>query len=225
MRPPAVDSPWGARISRARALAGARPEARDALEFFARLAALQQTLTAQYSSADTALPELLRWLERNAPAPIAEAAWNAGPWPQLLGSYLTANPQTAFCVEALLHAFPPDPCPGCPGPPVVSLLREAGHGSRRSYVCGTCLKQSPAWRLGCHACGETDLQQMSVYRTDATDPARIDACESCRTYLKTIDLTKDATACPMADDLGSVTLDLWAREQGYHRPRPNLLRL
>jgi FdhE protein len=80
-------------------------------------------------------------------------------------------------------------------------------------------------RLGCDACGESDVQKMSVYRTDATDPARIDACDSCRTYLKTIDLTKDATACPIADDLASVTLDLWAREQGYRRGRPNLLRL
>ena len=225
MRPPVVESRWAARISRARALAGGRPEARDALEFFAGLTAEQQTLSLQYSTAHAALPVFLRWLERNAPAPIAEAAWNASPWPQLLDGYPTANPQAAFCVEALLHAFPPDSCPGCSGPPVVSLLRDAAHGSRRSYVCGTCLKESPASRLGCVACGETTVEKLAVYRTDALDPARIDACDSCRTYLKTIDLTKDATACPIADDLGSVTLDLWAREQGYHRPRPNLLRL
>lgn len=217
MRPPVVESPWAARISRARALAGARPEARDALEFFAGLTAQQQTLSSQYSTANAALPEFLRWLERNAPAPIAEAATRYDGRP--------VDAPSEFIAEALLHAFPSDPCPGCSGPPVVSLLREAGHGSRRSYVCGTCLKESPALRLGCHACGETNVDKLQVYRTDATDPARIDACDACRTYLKTIDLTKDATACPIADDLGSVTLDLWAREQGYWRGRQNLLRL
>ena len=217
MRLPVVESRWQARIARARQLAATRTEAREALDFFADLAAFQRILAANHRSPDSALPYYLDWLEHHAPNPIADAA-----------TYYVGEPTDAaeaFICEALLHVFPPDPCPDCEGPPVVSLLRDAAHGSRRSHVCGTCLKESPASRLGCHACGESDLEKMSVYRTDATDPARIDACDSCRTYLKTIDLTKDATACPIADDLASVTLDLWARESGYHRARPNLLRL
>jgi FdhE protein len=213
----ATDTRWEARIARARHLASIRPEASDALAFFADLATLLQSIAAGHHSSRSAMPEYLRWLQRNAPGPIAEAATRydgAG-----------GDAASAFIGEALLHVFPPDPCPDCEGPPVVSLLRDAAHGSRRSHVCGTCLRESAAMRLGCDACGESDVQKMSVYRTDATDPARIDACDSCRTYLKTIDLTKDATACPIADDLASVTLDLWAREQGYRRGRPNLLRL
>jgi FdhE protein len=192
-----------------------RPEAREPLEFFASLAGQLQSLVVHHRTAESALPDYVRWLERHAPPPIAEAA----------ESYRDAStgPAFEFIGSSLTQAFPIHPCPDCAGPPVVSLLRDAAHGSRRTHVCGGCLAESPAQRLGCHACGETDLQKMSVYRTDATDPARIDACESCRTYLKTIDLTRDATACPIADDLASVTLDLWAREQGYHRPRPNLL--
>ena len=45
------------------------------------------------------------------------------------------------------------------------------------------------------------------------------------TYVKTIDLTRDGLAVPVVDDLASVTLDLWARERGYQRLYPNLLRL
>jgi FdhE protein len=192
-----------------------RPEARQALEFFASLAGQLQSLAVHHRTAESALPYYLRWLEEHAPLPIAEAAEGY--------SAASTGPSSEFIRNSLIHAFPIDPCPDCAGPPVVSLLRDAAHGSRRTNVCGGCLAESPAQRLGCHACGETDLQKMAVYRTEATDPARIDACDSCRTYLKTIDLTKDATACPIADDLASVTLDLWAREQGYHRPRPNLL--
>ena len=69
------------------------------------------------------------------------------------------------------------------------------------------------------------MDRLPIYRSEATEPARIDACDACHTYVKTIDLTRDGSACPIADDLASVSLDLWARDHGYRRVRPNLLRL
>jgi len=151
------------------------------------------------------------------------------PWPQLRDDYAAATAAglespAMFAFEALVHVFPPNPCPH-DGPPMVSLLREAGHGSRRSYVCGVCLAETPAPRLGCVACGEAGVDRLPIYRSDATEPARIDACDTCHAYVKTIDLTRNGAACPIADDLATVPLDLWAREHGYHRVRPNLLRL
>ena len=217
MQPRSVESRWAARIDRARHLATTRPEAAEALAFFAELTAFQQSLVENHPTMASAFPDYLRWLERNAPAPIAEAAAR-------YDGTLSDAP-SEFIHDALLNAFPPDSCPDCAGPPVVSLLREAGHGAKRSYVCGACLRESPGLRLGCRACGETALEKLAVFRSEETDPARIDACESCRVYVKTIDLTRDGSACPIADDLASVTLDLWAREQGYRRARPNLLRL
>ena len=221
-------------------MAGARPEARAALAFYAELAAWQQSLAHSHDTAASALTAYLEWLQRNAPPPIAEASLgiesSATPWESLLEKYPDAGDDAhAFIVEGLLQAFPIDPCPFCsgppspglrgPSPPVVSVLRDAAHGSRRSNVCGVCLNESPAPRLGCLSCGETDVDKLPVFRTEATDPARIDACDSCHGYVKTIDLTRDALACLIADDLASVSLDLWAREQGYQRVRPNLLRL
>lgn len=220
MRPPVAESRWTARSTRARELAAARPEARDALDFLARLAALQLTLATQYRSVDAAIRPYLEWLRANAPPPIARTAAQI--------TTLPADPPIetaeAFIVEALLQVFPPEPCPYC-STPVVSLLREAGHGSRRSRVCGVCLAESAAPRLGCPACGEQRVEALPIFRSDATEPARIDACDTCRAYTKTIDLTRDGAACPIADDVASVSLDLWARAQGYHRARPNLLRL
>ncbi len=224
---------WDARLARAFDLAAARPVARTALEFLARLTAFQQSLPGRHADAPSALPDYLRWIESNAPAPAAAEAARlreaATPWPQLIADYQAATPATLdspamFLVETLLHVFPPNPC-AHEGLPMVSLLREAGHGSRRSHVCGTCLAETPAARLGCIACGEHRVDALPVFRSEETEPARIDACDTCHGYIKTIDLTRDGSACPIADDLATVSLDLWAREHGYHRVRPNLLRL
>jgi FdhE protein len=228
-----ADARWDARLARAFDLAAARPETRTALEFLAQLTAFQQSLLGTHTDAPSALDDYLQWIERHAPAPAATEALRlrqaSTPWPQLMEDYRAATPgvldsPTMFLIEALLHVFPPHPC-AHDGIPMVSLLREAGHGSRRSNVCGACLAEAPAPRLGCLACGETRVEVLPVFRTDAMDPARIDACDTCRSYVKTIDLTRDGSACPIADDLASVSLDLWARGQGYHRVRPNLLRL
>ena len=116
-------------------------------------------------------------------------------------------------------------CPACSGKPVVGVLREEGQSARRSLVCGRCFTEWPWPRIVCPACGEDEFAKLPVYRSDAFAGARIDACDSCRTYLKTIDLSKDALAIPVVDELAAVPLDLWAREQGYTKLRPNLLRM
>ena len=77
----------------------------------------------------------------------------------------------------------------------------------------------------CPACGEQQFDALPVYTAEQFAHVRIDACESCRRYLKTIDMTKNGLAVPIVDDLASVSLDLWARERGYTRLRPNLLRM
>lgn len=116
-------------------------------------------------------------------------------------------------------------CVVCGDRPVVAVLREHGHGARRSVVCGFCLAEWVVPRVECVWCGETRFDKLSNYRADEFPTARIDTCESCRTYIKTIDLARDGTAVPVVDDLATLALDLWARQQGYTRCRPNLLRL
>jgi formate dehydrogenase maturation protein FdhE len=116
-------------------------------------------------------------------------------------------------------------CPLCGGIPLLSILREEGHGARRMLLCGLCLNEWPSLRLVCTACGEASFEKLPVYRAEEFDGARIDVCESCQAYFKTIDLTRDGNAEPVVDDLATLPLDLWARDKGYHRARPNLLRI
>jgi FdhE protein len=116
-------------------------------------------------------------------------------------------------------------CPCCSGEPVVGVLREEGQSARRSLVCGSCLHEWSWPRIVCPACGEDQFESLPVYQSETLPAARVDACDTCKTYLKTIDLSKDGLAIPVVDDLASIALDLWAREQGYTKLRANLLRM
>ena len=52
---------------------------------------------------------------------------------------------------------------------------------------------------------------------------RIEACRTCRHYLKSVDLRVVGLAVPLVEDLATVELDLWAAEQGLEKIVPNVL--
>jgi FdhE protein len=116
-------------------------------------------------------------------------------------------------------------CPVCGGHPIVATLRERAHGARRSLICGFCLTEWPTPRAVCPFCGENDFNALQIYRAEEFPDIRIDACRSCETYVKTIDLTVNGAAIPIVDDLASLAMDLWAAGRGYRKVRANLLRL
>jgi FdhE protein len=194
----------------------------------------------------------LDWLRGHAPSPLAAAAaeGRARPlqgWKRLLARRVEEGQSdedgpTAFIVEAVLQPFVERAaqtaevrlkadttytarCPICGSLPVVAALREEGQGARRSLLCALCFHEWDYLRIQCPSCEENRFDALPVYTPDAPANARIDACDSCRTYIKTIDLSKDGLAVPTVDDLASLPLDLWARERGYQRLYPNLLRL
>jgi FdhE protein len=115
-------------------------------------------------------------------------------------------------------------CPVCSGRPLVGALREDGQGASRLLVCARCLAEWRYRRVVCAECGEHRFDALPVYTADVFPYVRIEACDSCRSYLKTIDLTTNGLAVPLVDDLASVPLDLWAQQRGYRRMRGNLLR-
>jgi len=80
-------------------------------------------------------------------------------------------------------------------------------------------------RISCPACGEDRFEALAVFTSDHFMHVRLDACESCHHYLKTIDMTKDGLAVPAIDELAAVSLDIWAAEMQYHKLIPNLLAL
>jgi FdhE protein len=51
----------------------------------------------------------------------------------------------------------------------------------------------------------------------------VEACDTCRHYIKTVDLTKDGHAVPVVDELATMPLNLWAQQHGYVKLQANLL--
>jgi formate dehydrogenase accessory protein FdhE len=117
-------------------------------------------------------------------------------------------------------------CFVCGGAPVVGALQDlaSAQGSRR-LLCAVC---GSAWRLPrlvCAHCGETDPAKLAVHTAESLPWVRLDECTTCLRYLKTVDLRQRGDAVPLVDDLATVELDLWAREQGLTRVQENLFGL
>jgi formate dehydrogenase maturation protein FdhE len=120
---------------------------------------------------------------------------------------------------------PPHHCPFCGGAPWIGWRRSepgqpGAEGAQRRLGCGLCGGDWPVHRILCPSCGEADPVKLPVFQSEAHAAVRIEACESCRRYVKSIDLTQDARPIPEVDDLVSVAMDLWAADQGFTRIEP-----
>jgi FdhE protein len=66
-------------------------------------------------------------------------------------------------------------------------------------------------------CGCEEPAALVALQTASHPAVRIEACDRCRRYVKSIDLTLDARPLPEVDDLVSIAVDLRAQEDGYRR--------
>ena len=114
-------------------------------------------------------------------------------------------------------------CPLCGGKPIVGVLRPEGDGARKSLICMLCAHEWPSRRIYCPSCGEDREPHMAFYSTPEIPHVRVDVCDTCQTYLKSVDLTKTGLAVPVVDELATLPLDLWAREQGYRKLQVNIV--
>jgi len=192
-------------------------------------------------------PSFLTVVEGHAPASLAQVAHDlrhADPdsWSELLAHCWTnldrpTDPEEflvlAFlqpCAEflrsnALLQTegYTHPLCPFCNRKPALGILRPQGDGGSRSLLCGFCLAEWEFRRIVCPGCGQEDHAKLPVYTAEELPYIRVECCDACHTYIKTIDLTKNGLAEPLVDELASVPLNLWAQEHGYAKLHPNLL--
>ena len=114
-------------------------------------------------------------------------------------------------------------CPACGGPAQLSVIaEESGEfmgGSPRSLVCGRCAGWWPFPRAVCPWCSEADPNRLPSFVPDERRAVRIDGCETCGHYVKTFDLREPGAGelVPLVDDVATVSLDLWANDQGLAR--------
>jgi FdhE protein len=135
------------------------------------------------------------------------------PLAESLGERIDPSPASGF----------PFFCPLCGARPVLGILRLEGDGGKRFLLCSFCLHEWEFRRIFCATCGEETESKLPVYVAEQLPYIRVEACDTCKFYLRSIDLTKDGNAVPLVDDLAALPLSLWAEEHGYARAQPNLL--
>jgi FdhE protein len=196
-------------------------------------------------------PEFLAVVEQHAPARLAEYAhalrsatedtraallndfWNGTGSPD--GTRMNEFPARAFLQPYAefvrlrsgmqWNGYTHPSCPFCNRKPGLGVLRPLGDVGQRSLICSFCLAEWQFRRILCPACGEENHAKLPVYTAAELQHVRVECCDSCKSYLKTVDLTKNGLAEPVIDEIGAVPLDLWAQEHGYAKLQPNILQM
>jgi FdhE protein len=194
------------------------------------------------------LPALLSLVERSGPAKLAQQAkeisgYGADQQREMIASFLRSEDggeavSNSFFARVLLQPYaeylatfePARPegsagsvCPVCGSRPQAAVLRPEGDGGKRFLLCSLCLTEWEFRRILCPICGEEDYQKLPRYSAEDPAAVRVEACDTCHFYLKSIDMTVDGHAVPLVDEVATVPLDLWAEERGYKKAERNLM--
>lgn len=118
----------------------------------------------------------------------------------------------------------PGHCPFCGGLPWIAARRSGSQadGAERVLGCSLCGGEWSFARIRCPSCQQEDPERLPAFQSEAHPAVRIEACEACHAYVKSIDLTLDGRAIPEVDDLVSLGMDLWAAQEGFRRIEPGL---
>jgi FdhE protein len=105
-------------------------------------------------------------------------------------------------------------CPVCGSSPLLSELAESE--GRRMLICSLCGYRWRGGRMRCPFCGTEDQKAHRYLFVEGDDAVRIDVCETCHKYIKTIDSRKiGAKIFPLLEYMGTLHLDILAQQEGY----------
>ena len=196
-------------------------------------------------------PELLRSVEESGPLALVDEAKTLlraddVEVDRMLLEQWRAPADTSFFAKAFLQPYarwlaetgarPVDRdlgegenhCPFCGGPPQLSFLQTrevTSESGNRELLCSTCLTSWLFRRVLCANCGEERPSKLGYFHSPEYDHVRVEACDTCKHYIKGVDLTRLGLAVPLVDEVAAAPLDLWAREHGYTKIELNLIGL
>jgi len=142
-------------------------------------------------------------------------------------------------------------CGGPPQLSFFAIANEDLAAGGRFLLCARCHATWPYARMRCPGCGEDSSSHLPIFSEEGTASGergsvvrglqgklgnngeaghkavlphiRIEACDTCRRYLLSVDLAADPKAVPVVDELAALPLDLYARERGFSKITPNLM--
>jgi formate dehydrogenase accessory protein FdhE len=188
---------------------------------------------------------ILRAVEEAGPPALVEQAQSLKKTQavdELLLSYWYSPVDTAFFAKAFLQpygrylstigadlpSFSERRCPFCGGKPQLSFLQNkevTAESGNRDLMCARCLTVWSFRRVVCANCGEEEPSKLAYFQAREIDHVRVEACDTCKHYLKGVDLTRRGMAQPLVDEVAAAPLDLWATEHGYTKIELNLIGL
>jgi FdhE protein len=208
------------RASRAFVLAERHIEAREALLFYAEIARFQSEIDRRAPL--SSLAALVALVSARGPEPLRAAAReiDEGRCAEALDERASLE---SFFARVLFQAASERPrgtggCPQCAHAPQAGCLRPRDDGTELSLVCSLCFHEWPAARDRCSECGG----EVAFHETAELPQFRMRSCESCRRYLHVVRLDADPEAIPEVDEMAALSLDVWARDQGFEKIFPNL---
>lgn len=107
-------------------------------------------------------------------------------------------------------------CPICGGAPLMAKLRQ-GEG-KRILECSLCNTQWAYKRLQCPFCGNEDQDSLGFFFTEEESAYRVDKCDRCKRYIKTVDERKRVegeSRLLLLEDVATIYLDMLAEKEGY----------
>jgi FdhE protein len=241
---------WQDKIDRAQLLSSQQDATGDVLRFYAKVLSFQEEVDSRLNASTTEarqtapfVPEFLDLLAHSGTADMKELASSAHglDWNTELESYWAERDRReysplSFIALALLQPFAhhlaqntetkgnliAPHCPFCGCAPQLGVLRPEGEGGKRYLLCSLCVTEWEYRRVICPNCEESDKEKLPIFNSDQIPAVRLAACETCRTYLKCIDLCVDGNAIPEIDDVASLPLSIWMTEHGFRPIRTNL---
>ena len=130
---------------------------------------------------------------------------------------LVSSLSFATVAEHVGNVDMPGVCPVCGSFPVASVVRtDKAYQGYRYLQCALCASEWHLVRIKCSHCESTEgIHYHSI--EGGPSAVRAEACDRCRAYRKICYQEQDMGVEPLADDLGTVALDLLMSQEGFHR--------
>lgn len=109
-------------------------------------------------------------------------------------------------------------CPVCGSAPAIAWIEGEG---RRYLFCSFCWHKWPVNRALCTFCGNRGGEGLLYFYSEEEKEYRVDACPSCRRYVKAVDTRSlRRSGYPALEQVASLHIDLKAVEAGYTAAAP-----
>lgn len=166
-------------------------------------------------------PELFKALITNQDRLIEAAAGNLSISNEIIRFFIYNSIRPAVSIQAHQLAtylsetveWQKGYCPVCGSAPVLAML---GGDGARSLTCSFCWHQWRAPRIFCPFCENRDSKALHYFYSEEEKEYRVDVCDKCGKYLKTIDTREThRTIYPPLEQIATLHLDIKAKELGH----------